>query len=104
VVLPTLFEDEVEKKAIATQRLEGLTDPISQESEVIWNKRVARIRAYLTDFYFAYNLPYSRFEEIVAETVNANSYGQESHAPIFNPALAPSPWPRRSPSWPWPSR
>ena len=90
IVSPNVLEDEVERKAIATQTLEGLTDPISQESEVIWNTRVDRIRDYLTDFYFAYNLPYSRFEEIVAEAVNDNSKGQfESTILTFNPALAP---------------
>lgn len=91
IIDPTVLEDEVEKKAIATQRLEGLIDPISQEPEEVWNKRVARIRDYLTDFYFAYNLPYNRFEEIVAEAVSENNAGQPKKNQIltFNPELAP---------------
>jgi hypothetical protein len=91
IIAPTVLEDEVEKKAIATQRLEGLTDPLSQEPEHIWNKRVSRIRDYLTDFYFAYNLPYKRFEEIVAAAVNENSRGEEPEPLILtiNPELAP---------------
>ena len=90
IIAPTVLEDEVEKKAIATQKIEGLTDPLSQEPEEIWDKRVSRIRAYLTDFYFAYNLPYKRFEEIVAAAVNENSKGApEQHILTFNPELAP---------------
>lgn len=90
IVSPNVLEDEVEKKAIATQRLEGLTDPVSQESGEMWDQRVDRIRDYLTDFYFAYNLPYHRFEEIVAEAVSANSSGRSQKMILtFNPALAP---------------
>lgn len=90
IIPPTVFEEEVEKKGIATQRLEGLADPISQESEEIWQKRLARIRDYLTDFYFAYNLPYSRFEEIVEAAVNENRDGQPKKVFLtFNPELAP---------------
>ena len=91
IIAPTVLEDEVEKKAIATQKIEGLTDPLSQESEEIWDQRVNRIRDYLTDFYFAYNLPYSHFEEIVAAAVEENSTGRPPKNRIltFNPELAP---------------
>ena len=90
IISPNVLEDEVERKAIATQKMEGLTDPITQESEQVWNRRVDRIRDYLTDFYFAYNLPYSRFEEIVAEAVHENNQGQSERMILtFNPALAP---------------
>ena len=90
IISPNVLEDEVEKKAMATQKLEGLIDPVTQETEELWLKRVDRIRDYLTDFYFAYNLPYSRFEKIVAAAVNANSSGQPENTILtFNPALAP---------------
>ncbi len=90
IITPTVLEEEVEKKAVMTQRLEGLTDPVNQESDEIWQKRLARIRDYLTDFYFAYNLPYSRFEEIVEATVNENRSGQPQKVVLtFNPELAP---------------
>ncbi len=90
IVSPNVLEDEVEKKAITSQRLEGLTDPVNQESDEVWDRRVDRIRDYLTDFYFAYNLPYHRFEEIVAEAVSENSSGRSEKTILtFNPALAP---------------
>jgi hypothetical protein len=91
IIDPNVLEEEVEKKAIISQRLEGLDDPINQESEEIWQTRLERIRDYLTDFYFAYNLPFSRFEEIVEEEVNENRLGQplKTIQPFINPEMAP---------------
>lgn len=90
IVDPNVLEEEVEKKAIVSQRLEGLTDPLAQEPEEIWQKRLSRILDYLTDFYFAYNLPYSYFEEIVEAAVNENRTGQPKKVVLtFNPELAP---------------
>ncbi len=90
IISPTMLEEEVEKKAIASQQLEGLTDPMTQEAEEFWQKRLSRIRDYLTDFYFAYNLPYYRFEEIVQAAVEANSTGKNKNVVLtFNPELAP---------------
>jgi len=91
IVRTDVFEEEVEKKAVASQWSEGLTDPINEETEEIWQERLARVRDYLTDFYFAYNLPYRRFEEIVQAVVSANQPGrpQQTVVPFFNPELAP---------------
>jgi hypothetical protein len=90
IITPTMLEDEVERKAIDTQRQEGLTDPLSQETEEIWQKRLRRVRDNLTDFYFAYNLPFSRFEEIVQAAANENRTGQAKKVVLtFNPELAP---------------
>ncbi|MBE7469336.1 MAG: phosphoenolpyruvate synthase [Anaerolineae bacterium] len=90
IITPTMLEDEVERKAIDTQRQEGLTDPLHQETEEIWQKRLSRVRDNLTDFYFAYNLPFSRFEEIVKAAVNENRVGQPHKVILtFNPELAP---------------
>ena len=90
IITPNMLEDEVERKAIDTQRLEGLINPLSQETEEIWQKRLSRLRDNLTDFYFAYNLPFSRFEEIVEAAVNENRAGQPKKVVLtFNPELAP---------------
>lgn len=90
VIAPDVFEEEVERKAIATQRTEGITDPVNEEIEEIWQERLARVRDYLTDFYFAYNVPYQRFEEIVQIVVNENRSGRPlAVTPVFNPELAP---------------
>ncbi len=90
IIDPNVLEEEVEKKAIASQRAEGLTNPTVQESAEVWQERVDLIRDHLTDFYFAYNLPYNRFQELVAVAVNENRAGQPKQIVLtFNPELAP---------------
>ena len=61
------FEAEVRQKAIESQVREGLQNPFGEESSDVWEKRLSRIRNSLTDFYFAYNLPYADFERIIRE-------------------------------------
>ena len=90
IIDPTILEEEVERKAIATQRAEGLTDPTNQESAETWQERLNLVRDYLTDFYFAYNLPFSSFKKLVEEAVNENRVGHpQKIIPTFNPELAP---------------
>jgi len=92
IITPHIFEDEVERKAIISQQMEGLTDPTTQETSEVWEKRLACVRDYLTDFYFAYNLPHGHFQEIVQNAVNENRPGHSPREDIvltFNPELAP---------------
>ena len=83
------FEAEVKRKAIESQRREGLVDPYSQEEANIWNKRKERIRAFQTDAYFANNLGIPVLEGIIDEVL----YSQPSTSPgpelKFNPEIAP---------------
>jgi pyruvate phosphate dikinase-like enzyme len=81
------FEAEVREKAAESQRREGLHDPFSEESYEMWERRLSRVRDSLGDFYFAYNLPYSRFEEIVRGLVS--EHGEPPDMITFNPELAP---------------
>jgi hypothetical protein len=85
------FEQEVEEKAVLSQRREGLLDPFSQESARVWEDRLTQIRDHLTDFYFAYNLPHALFEEIVRAVLAQRVPGQRDILP-FNPELAPRPF------------
>ena len=92
IIAPEMLETEVEKKAIESQLLEGLDDPFRQETEEVWEKRLNHVRDYLTDFYFAYNLPHSRFQEIVEATVIANREDASKHKDVvltFIPELTP---------------
>ncbi|MDH3676183.1 MAG: PEP/pyruvate-binding domain-containing protein, partial [Anaerolineae bacterium] len=90
IIDPDVLGQEAERKAIESQKLEGLTNPYYQESEELWTRRVACIQDYLTDFYFAYNLPFNRFEEIVNAAINENRTGRPENIPLtFNPELAP---------------
>src|SRR3989304_7289160 len=65
VVSEAAFEQEVKEKAIQSQKREGLINPLLEEPADAWAERLARIRDYLTDFYFAYNLPHDLFHETV---------------------------------------
>lgn len=87
IILNDIFEEEVRKKSIASQIREGLHDPYAEEPFDIWELRRERIRDSLTDFYFAYNLPFEEFESIVKETIGER--GEVPSLITFNPELAP---------------
>lgn len=87
IITPQAFEAEVRDKAIHTQTLEGLHDPFLEEPADVWEFRLARLRDHLTDFYFAYNLPYDLFEDLVRETLAERGAGDLQVS--FNPELAP---------------
>ena len=82
------FETEARQKAVESQEREGLQNPFGEESSEIWERRLSRIRNSLTDFYFAYNLPFSDFERIVRETLTERGKVELDFV-WFNPELAP---------------
>ncbi|HTX92864.1 MAG TPA: PEP/pyruvate-binding domain-containing protein [Anaerolineales bacterium] len=81
------FETEARQKAIQSQLREGLHDPYGEEAAETWEERLRRVRDYMTDFYFAYNLPYEDFEKIVRLAVS--EHGETPDVISFNPELAP---------------
>jgi len=84
------FEAEVKEKAVLSQRREGMMDPVVEEPAVIWNERLASVRDQLTDFYFAYNMPPGRLDEIVQKVLAHRIPLQEQDLGLtFNPELAP---------------
>lgn len=89
IITPKNFENEVRQKAIQSQAREGLHDPLWEESEEIWETRMARIRTHLTDFYFAYNLRYEDFENIVKDVLAERVPLNQDIEISFNPELAP---------------
>lgn len=88
VVAKAKFEQEVNDKAIRSQRVEGLSDPYAEESAEIWERRKKQIQDYLTDFYFAYNLPPGLLDEIIADELRQQGRAGDT-ALSFNPELAP---------------
>lgn len=81
IISEDAFENEVEERAIESQRREGSYDPFNPEPHGLWQERKARIRAFHTDFYFGNNLPASLFEEIVENVL----HGQRGEvAPFWN--------------------
>lgn len=88
VITRTTFENEVKAKAQRSQELEGLVDPMVQESAEVWERRVQQTRDTLTDFYFAHNLPHELFQNIVQAVVAERNPTQKVFL-TFNPELAP---------------
>lgn len=82
------FEAEVEEKALQSQAREGLEDPYTQEPSDVWHRRLSIVRDHLTDFYFAYNLPHERFEEIL-RAVLSKRIPSEDVILTIHPELAP---------------
>jgi hypothetical protein len=90
IITTEAFEAEVKEKAILSQQREGMLGPFPEESIGVWNERLALVRDQLTDFYFAYNLPHDRLEEIVRSVLAARGLSPEEDPVLsFNPELAP---------------
>jgi hypothetical protein len=83
------FETEVREQAIHSQLREALHDPLSEEPAEVWELRLVRLRDHLTDFYFANNLPYELFEQIVRDTLAERGVRAHDLLVSFNPELAP---------------
>ncbi len=81
------FDTEARQKAIQSQFREGIRDPYGEEAADTWGERLRRVRDHLTDFYFAYNLPYEDFEKIVRQAFSER--GETPELITFNPELAP---------------
>jgi hypothetical protein len=89
VITAQMFEAEVREQSIRSQAREGLHDPFGQETQSIWEMRLTRVRNHLTDFYFAYNLPYELFDQIIRETLQERFSDVDELLVSFNPELAP---------------
>ncbi len=83
------FDEQVEIRAVESQKREGLHDPFSQENTNVWQKRKERIRDYLTDAYFAFNLGQALLEQIIEEVLSNQPAPTNSVELTFNPEIAP---------------
>jgi hypothetical protein len=89
IVTQDAFEAQVKANAIESQKREGLLDPFAQEEANIWQKRKERIRDYLTDAYFAFNLGSTLLEQIISQ-VRSDQPAPTGTAELrFNPEIAP---------------
>ena len=89
IVRPDRLEEEVKDRAIISQKREGLNNPMFEEDEGLWLLRLRFIRDYLTDFYFAHNLPVELLYTLVHEVVGYRSGRIPRDELHFNPELAP---------------
>lgn len=83
------FDAEVKRKAMESQRREGLMDPYSQEEASIWNRRKERVREFQTDAYFANNLGIPVLESIIQEVLHSQPSVSTGPELGFNPEIAP---------------
>ena len=83
------FNGMVREQAIDSQLREGLSDPFGEEPEDVWLARLERVRDYITDLYFANNLSYELFEEIVHTVLEERGADQEEWMTSWNAELAP---------------
>jgi hypothetical protein len=88
IIAKEVFEEEAKRKAVESQEREGLHDPYIEESAELWETRLSRVRDSLTDFYFAYNLPYTEFEDLVRQILVERG-SSEADFFWFNPELSP---------------
>jgi hypothetical protein len=89
IVRPDRLEEEVKDRAIISQTREGLNNPMFEEDEGIWLQRLRFIRDYLTDFYFAHNLPIELLDALINDIVVQRSGRAPRDELHFNPELAP---------------
>ncbi|MBG7609542.1 MAG: PEP/pyruvate-binding domain-containing protein [Anaerolineae bacterium] len=89
IITPNDFDDDVRKKAEESQAREGLNDPLWEETQDVWETRLARVRSHLTDYYFSVNLSYDTFEDIVKDVLSERVPNSEDIQVSFNPELAP---------------
>jgi hypothetical protein len=88
VISPQQFETEVRDRAIESQAREGVHNPFQEEPTEVWEMRIERIRSHLTDFYFAYNLPFELFEQIMRDTLAERGAQADDLLFAFNPEMA----------------
>ncbi len=83
------FETQVRQRALESQRREGLQDPFGQEETNIWQRRKERVRDFLTDSYFAFNLGHTLLDQLIEEILNDQPSPSDSIELTFNPEIAP---------------
>ena len=86
IITRVRFDEETRERAVASQKREGVVNPYQEESAEVWERRISKIRDYLTDFYWAYNLSPQLFEEIAREVLNQRPTAEQALA--LNPEMA----------------
>jgi hypothetical protein len=88
VISKSRLDQEAREKAILSQQREGILNPMTEETQETWERRLGQILDYLTDFYFAYNLPQYAFDQVV-ELVVGKRKADGDFLLTYNPELAP---------------
>ena len=83
------FEREVREKALESQQREGMANALEQEQANLWQQRLARIRMYQTDAYFANELGITLLEQLIDEVLSNQPGTAVTTRLTFNPEVAP---------------
>lgn len=86
VISKERFEDEVREKAVQSQKREGVVNPYQDETIETWERRLAKVRDNLTEFYWAYNLSPQLFEELARQVLNQRPTAEQVLS--LNPEMA----------------
>ncbi len=86
VITKERFEAEAREKAVQSQVREGIINPYQEESAEVWERRLAKVRDNLTEFYWAYNLSVQLFEDIVRQVLNQRPTAEQVLS--LNPEMA----------------
>jgi hypothetical protein len=82
------FEGEVRELAIATQKLEGLHDPLHEEPAEIWDQRLERVREQHTDLVYSQHFDRQSFEQLVKAVLAERGVTDREHVLTVNPELS----------------
>ena len=89
IISPREFEEMVLEHALLSQGREGIHDPYREEQGYIWDQRLHTVRGHLTDLYFANNLSYELFEELITKILQPRGTDQEYSIDPLNPEMMP---------------
>ena len=90
IITPEQMDREVRHRSIKSQELDGQNKSLTKEPAEIWKIRTSHVRDYLTEFYFAHNLPMYLFDNIVNILIKNRSGQERTVAGInYNPEMAP---------------
>jgi hypothetical protein len=82
------FEGEVREMAIATQKMEGLHDPLHEEPAEIWDQRLERVREQHTDLVYSQHFDRQSFEQLVKAVLAERGVTDREHVLTVNPELS----------------
>ncbi len=82
------FEGEVRELAIATQKMEGLHDPLHEEPAEIWDQRLERVREQHTDLVYSQHFDRQSFEQLVKAVLAERGVTDREHVLTVNPELS----------------
>lgn len=86
IITKERFEEEVRERAVQSQRREGILNPYQEEPAAVWERRLAKVRDALTEFYWAYNVNPDAFEEIARAVLNQRPTAEQVLS--LNPEMA----------------